>query len=241
MKIAIISDIHSNLEALEACFAEIDRERADDIVCLGDMIGYGADPNPCVERIRGRTPHVVAGNHDFAVIGHTPTEYFNLDALTAVIWTRGELSPENRGYLATLPLVLELGGALFVHASPSRPADWNYVRTLREAKHELAAFNQRLCFIGHSHFPEFFIERAGEVVREAPPEMTLRPGERALVNVGSVGQPRDGNPRASFALYDTDAGRVEIRRVAYNVERVRDRILDTDLPASAARRLAWGL
>jgi diadenosine tetraphosphatase ApaH/serine/threonine PP2A family protein phosphatase len=238
---AVISDIHSNLAALTACVADIDREGVQRIACLGDVVGYGADPNPCVELVRERADLVVAGNHDYAAVGRTDIDYFNPDARAAILWTRGELTPESRAYLAGLPLHLETEGILLVHASPSEPAAWNYVRSLREAARELAAFDHDLCLIGHSHFPEFFVARNGGLKRVAPPLLVLRRGERALGNVGSVGQPRDGDPRAAYALVDPVERRVEIRRVDYDIESVRGRILNTALPASAADRLAWGL
>jgi diadenosine tetraphosphatase ApaH/serine/threonine PP2A family protein phosphatase len=241
MRYAIISDIHSNLEALEACFKVIDGEGVDEIACLGDVIGYGASPNECVELVRERAHHVVVGNHDCAVVGTTDTDYFNHDARSAVMWTREALSPENAAYLKSLPYTLELDDVLLVHSSPADPPEWNYIFHLREAEREFAAFTQRICFIGHSHFPTFFIERDGQCEQHAPPAVALRPGERALVNVGSVGQPRDGDPRAAFAFYDTRTGKVEIRRVFYDVERVRGQILETALPESAAERLVWGV
>jgi diadenosine tetraphosphatase ApaH/serine/threonine PP2A family protein phosphatase len=242
MKYAIISDIHSNLEALRACLEVIDREGVDVIACLGDIVGYGASPNECLALVRERAHHVVIGNHDGAAIGTPDTDYFNHDARSAVLWTRGSLDPEHVAYLRGLPYTLALGDVLLVHASPAAPPEWRYIFHVREARAELAAFRERVCFIGHSHFPTFFVERGGgEAVQQSPPSLVLRPGERAMVNVGSVGQPRDGDPRASFAFYDEASGRVEIRRVFYDVERVRGRILETSLPRSAAERLVWGV
>jgi diadenosine tetraphosphatase ApaH/serine/threonine PP2A family protein phosphatase len=241
MKYAIISDIHSNLEALTACFESIDGEGVDVIACLGDIIGYGASPNECIEMVRKRSQYVVAGNHDSAAVGETDTEYFNHDARAAVLWTRQQLSPENHAYLKDLPFTLEVGGNLLVHASPSNPREWQYIFYTREAAREFTAFSQEICFFGHSHWPTFFIERDGEHTQLPPPVIVVQPGERAMINVGSVGQPRDGDPRAAFALYDDATRRVEIRRVDYDVERVRGRILETELPRSAADRLVWGV
>lgn len=242
MKYAIISDIHSNIEALEACFKVIDAEQPDLVVCLGDIVGYGANPNECVDLVRARAAHVVVGNHDCAAIGTTDTEYFNPDARAAVEWTRAALTADNEAYLRGLPLTAGLPAMLLVHASPSAPAEWLYIFNLREAVHEFRSFTERACFVGHSHFPGFFIERGGEHAQKAPPGLLIGPGERALINVGSVGQPRDGDARAAFAFYDDASGRVEIRRVFYDVERVRGRILaEGALPKSAAERLVWGV
>jgi diadenosine tetraphosphatase ApaH/serine/threonine PP2A family protein phosphatase len=135
-----------------------------------------------------------------------------------------------------------VGDALLVHASPSAPLQWLYIFNLREAVHEFRTFTERVCFVGHSHFPGFFVERGQEYAQKAPPSLVLGPGERAIVNVGSVGQPRDGDARAAFAFYDDATGRADIRRVFYDVERVRGRILaEAALPKSAAERLVWGV
>lgn len=242
MKYAIISDIHSNLEALEACLQVIDAEKVDAIVCLGDIVGYGANPNECVDLVRARADHVVVGNHDCAAIGTTDTDYFNPDARAAVDWTRAALTAENLAYLRDLRTTLQVEGALLVHSSPSAPRDWLYIFNLREAVQEFRSFTQRICFVGHSHFPGFFIERGQEYAQKAPPSVVVGPGERAIVNVGSVGQPRDGDARAAFAFYDDARGRAEIKRVFYDVERVRSRILaEAALPKSAAERLVWGV
>lgn len=241
MRYAIISDIHSNLEALETCLKIIDAEGVDVIACLGDIIGYGASPNECVELVRERAHHAVIGNHDAAVVGTTATEYFNPDARSAVLWTREALTPANADYLRSLPYTCELDDILLVHSTPSSPPEWEYIFHVREAIREFATFTQRVCFIGHSHFPTFFIEREGEYLQHAPPTIAVGDGRRAMVNVGSVGQPRDGDPRAAFAFYDEESGTIEIRRVFYDVERVRERILDTALPRSAAERLVWGV
>ncbi len=242
MKYAVISDIHSNLEALEACFQVIDAEKVDVIACLGDIVGYGANPNECVDMVRSRAHHVVIGNHDCAAIGTTDTDYFNPDARAAVMWTRAALTVENTDYIRALPDTLVIADVLFVHSSPSAPRDWLYIFNLREAVHEFKSFGERICFVGHSHFPGFFLERGRQYAQAAPPLVAVGPGERAIVNVGSVGQPRDGDSRAAFALYDDETNRIEIRRVFYDVERVRGRILaEAALPRSSAERLVWGV
>jgi len=242
MKYAIISDIHSNIEALEACFKVIDAEKPDAVLCLGDIVGYGASPNECIDLVRGRAAQVVIGNHDCAAIGTTDTEYFNPDARAAVEWTRAALTAENEAYLRQLPATVRLPDVLLVHSSPSAPAEWLYIFNLREAVQEFRSFTERACFVGHSHFPGFFIERGQEHAQKSPPSLLIGPGERALINVGSVGQPRDGDARAAFAFYDDASGRAEIRRVFYDVERVRGRILaEAALPKSAAERLVWGV
>jgi len=242
MKYALISDIHANLEALQACLAEIDAEGADEILCLGDIVGYGACPNECLDLVRQRARQIVIGNHDAAVIETTEADYFNGDARAAVEWTRTELTAENRDFLLQLPYTASpADDLLLVHASPGEPEAWDYVIDERDARRELAAQSTRLCFVGHTHVPGFFVQQDGEILQFFPPDYHLEEGERALVNVGSVGQPRDGDQRAAFGLYDSASGRIEIRRIGYDISRVQDRIRETTLPASAASRLAWGV
>jgi diadenosine tetraphosphatase ApaH/serine/threonine PP2A family protein phosphatase len=242
MRYAIISDIHSNLVALDACLAEIDRLGVETILCLGDIVGYGADPNGCVARVRERAAHVVLGNHDAAVAGRTDPGTFNGDARSAVEWTRAALAPEHLDYLKALPYVQVVDREiLIVHSGPGRPPAWEYLFDVLDAEREFATFEQQLCFVGHTHFPQCFIESGGEVRQLQPPCHQLARGERALVNVGSVGQPRDGDARAAFGLYDGRSATIEIRRVQYDVVRVKDGIRAVELPASAATRLDWGV
>jgi len=242
MRLALISDIHSNLEALDACFRAIDRARVDRVACLGDMVGYGASPNDCLDAIRRRVDHAIVGNHDAAVIDAAEAEYFNGDARAAVEWTRAGLTDENLAYLKSLPLTDRVGDdVLLVHAAPGDPAAWHYVFQGRDAEPEFEAFVERLCFNGHTHLPAFFVLRNGRVEHRSPPHYRLPEDARALVNVGSVGQPRDGDPRASFCIYDAAERSLEIMRVEYDIAQVQDRIFGTELPRSGAERLVWGV
>ncbi len=240
MRLAILSDIHGNLEALEAVLADVDGRGVDDTVCLGDFVGYGASPNECVETLRARISGAVLGNHDAAAIGRLSLGDFNSDAATAARWTENALSAETRTWLEALPYTIERDAALLVHASPLEPQAWHYVLSPMDAAEEFEAFAHSICFIGHSHFPGAF-ERDGEEMRYSRlAEVTMRAGRRYIVNVPSVGQPRDSDPRAGYALWDSGRGVVQQIRLDYDVEGAMRRIRDAGLPAFLAERLRWG-
>lgn len=241
MKYAIISDIHANLEALEAVRQEIERISPDVVLCLGDLIGYGGAPNECVRLVRDLADLVVAGNHDFGVVGLTDVSYFNRYAREAIAWTAEHLAEEEAAYVKALPLAHAEGDDFrIVHATPRNPEKWNYIFTHEQALSEFKAFPERVCFIGHSHQPRIFELMDAETIIVNSDRATLRDGRRYLVNVGSVGQPRDGDPRASMCVYDQEHGEVSIRRIEYDVEAAKKRIIDAGLPQVLANRLTWG-
>ena len=166
MRWAIVSDVHANLEALEAVLAELERERPEALVCLGDFVGYGASPNECIARLRPRLAAAVAGNHDFAAVGRTRLSSFSGDAATAARWTGAQLTPEHRDYLLALPLSVRWRDTLLVHASPALPESWAYVLSPLDAEEELESFDEALGFIGHSHYPGAFVrDGAGAILR----------------------------------------------------------------------------
>jgi len=240
MRFAVISDVHANLEALEAVLKKVKSLGADELVCLGDTVGYGANPNECVELVRERTRVVLCGNHDHAAIGATGIEYFNSYARAAILWTIGALKPDCREYLKGLPLTGSVDGAFLVHSSPSEPSCWNYVFEPHEAMYEFNAFRERVCFIGHSHFALFFVKE-GQSCRVAMPRpFTLENDARYLVNVGSVGQPRDGFPTACFVTYDLPEGAVQFHRVEYDLSLAYQKIVKARLPRFLAERLLIG-
>lgn len=241
MELALISDIHGNLEALEAVLDEVDALHPDLVYCLGDLVGYGADPGPCVHKARGAVAACLLGNHDAAVVGLTDPTYFNPVAREAVEWTQRQLDAESLAYLRGLPLALSLDGALLVHSTPFRPEEWHYLTDTFIASRSFASFSDPMAFVGHSHQPVVFVFRDGAVTALAPPgRLRVQQGERYLVNVGSVGQPRDGDPRACFVLYETAGPTVRFRRVEYDVERAQAKILEAGLPEVLAARLAFG-
>ncbi len=232
VKLAIISDIHSNAEALRTALSIIDRRGVDAIYCLGDVVGYGADAEECVELVRERCAGVVMGNHDEAVALSRGVEYLPKDARVAAAHNRDRLSDDQLAYLATLPLKLEVDGCTFVHATPHLPEQWQRIDTFLVAQAQFEHFTTDVCFIGHTHIPAVMANKLG-VLR-------VRPGYRFLINVGSVGQPRDNNPRLGFAFFDTETFAYELVRAPYDVERTCARILHARLPKSLARRLKVG-
>ena len=240
MRYAILSDVHGNLEALRAVLADC-ADDADAVLCLGDTVGYGADPLPCVELVAERAQAVVGGNHEHAVAGRMDLAWFNRYARAAAEWTRERLDDDHRAYLGALPLVREVADATLVHASPAQPEEWDYLVTAEDGFAVFGHFATRWCFVGHSHVPgAWSLGSSGPEHHPGATEVTLERGRRYIVNVGSVGQPRDRDPRAAYALWDVDAGRVTIRRVAYDVAAARGKILAAGLPRFLADRLAVG-
>lgn len=245
MRCLVISDIHANLTAFDAVLA--DAGKFDVIWCLGDMVGYGPDPNECIERLR-EFPHVcVAGNHDWAVLGQLNLEDFNVDAQRASLWTRRQLTPDNRAYLESLPVKLvEEEKFTLVHGSPRQPI-WEYILYPSVAKPNFAHFSTHFCFVGHTHAPAIFRYReAGrdsevcgllEIYYSRP---MLLGNDRLIINPGSVGQPRDGDARASYLILDTEALTIEYRRVYYPVEVIQSRMDEANLPVRLITRLSYG-
>ena len=240
MRYAILSDIHGNLEALQAVLADC-ADAVDAVVCLGDTVGYGPDPLPCVELVAQAAEATVAGNHEHAVAGRMGLEWFNRYARAAAEWTRERLDEDHRAYLGALPLVREVAGATLVHASPAQPDEWEYLVTAADGFHAFAHFATRWCFVGHSHVPgAWSLGSSGPEHLPHATRVEAERGRRYLVNVGSVGQPRDRDPRAAYAVWDVDAGHVEIRRVAYDHVATRRKIVEAGLPRFLADRLAAG-
>lgn len=241
MRIAVISDVHGNLAALEAVLAGIGRLGADEILSLGDVVGYGPDPSACLAAVRERCTVCLAGNHDAAVAGRSSLGNFNEYARRAAAWTTAALSAAELAYLAAQPLVARREGLLLVHASPREPEAWHYLFGPEDAAGQFDAFSEQLCLVGHTHRPGILaLDPEGTVTPGAFP-LAARRGRRCLVNAGSVGQPRDRDPRASFLLLDGVRGVLTVHRVAYPVERTQRRMREAGLPAFLAERLAVGI
>jgi predicted phosphodiesterase len=245
MRYLILSDIHSNREALSAVLARVRRKRWDKAIVLGDVVGYGGNPNQAVEMVRALRPLVaIRGNHDKVCSGIEDGEMFNRVALQAALWTRRRLTPSNLRWLQTLPEGPQVvdGGFAVAHGTPID--EDAYIFGEIEALNVFRQTAFPLCFFGHSHFPVIFgltPDAIHTILTDAPSfRFRLEPGVRYLVNPGSIGQPRDGNPHASFAIYDSSTLSVTIYRVPYSIERAQKRILDAGLPRPLADRLALG-
>lgn len=244
MRIAVFSDVHANLEALEAFLEHASGRRVDSFMCLGDIVGYGADPNRCIDLLRGLdTIDFVLGNHDQAAVSSSYS--MGGDARLAIQWTRRELTAANAAFLKTFDACRKWGNVLFCHANPYRPLDWYYVEEREYITRSFARSKAKILFIGHTHvalaitrknfFCVYIRNPAGEIVMPAA-ELN-----RQIFNCGSLGQPRDGDPRASYLIYDTDRQVVEFQRVAYDTEKAAAKILAAGLPESLARRLTKGV
>lgn len=244
MRYLVLSDIHANVEALDAVLAANPPGSRDGVIVLGDLVGYGGSPNPVVERVRQLAPSaIIRGNHDKAACGLEDGTNFNHVARVAAQWTGETLTDENRDYLRRLPSgpVIIDEHVEICHGSPFD--EDHYIFDAEDAWRALQAGRRQLCLFGHTHLPVVF-RLEGELfdgfLPDGDTELPLRPGVRYMVNPGSVGQPRDGDPRAAFAIYDSDALTLGLRRVPYAVDAAQRRILGAGLPASLANRLAVG-
>lgn len=242
VRIALLSDVHANLIALDAVLADARDRSIDAYWSLGDMVGYGPRPNEVLARLREIGALCVLGNHDAAAIGLITTELFNPVAAEAAEWTARALDEAHRAWLAELPEVATVEGATLVHGTLHEPL-WEYLITAEAAHHHFDALQTRVSVAGHTHIPLVIWQEAGGSVRATQPahEETVELGSTPVaVNPGGVGQPRDGDPRAAYAIYAPDANRVEYRRVAYDIVTVQRQIAEAGLPKSLAARLSVG-
>jgi diadenosine tetraphosphatase ApaH/serine/threonine PP2A family protein phosphatase len=241
MRVAVMSDIHANLPALEAVLAAIALESPDEVWCLGDLVGYGPHPNECVAAVEGRADICLAGNHDLGVLGTLSLDEFSLDAAAAAEWSQSVLEAETRAFLEALTPLARRDEAELFHASARDPV-WEYVLTQESAAETLALTHTPLVLVGHSHVALAITTRDNSVAGSLAPEgwEVELPEGRWLLNPGSVGQPRDRDPRAAWLMVDFDAGRAEFRRVAYPVEETQAAIRERGLPDALAARLEIG-
>ncbi len=243
MLYAIIADIHANLNAFEAVLDDIEgRGGVDELWCLGDIVGYGPDPHDCIELLRQYNHVCVAGNHDWAAIGKVSTADFNPDAALACQWTAGQLTERDRRYLEKLPTETDKDSFKLVHGSPREPI-WEYVISTSIAHENFKFFRSPYCLVGHSHVPFVFREEGGSCTSSRLVDnVGLAVGEsRLILNPGGVGQPRDGDPRASYAIYDSESRIVRLHRIPYDIIITQDRMMRKGLPVRLAVRLQHGM
>jgi predicted phosphodiesterase len=243
MRAAVLSDIHSNIQALDAVLAAAEAEGVDELWCLGDIIGYGADPGPCVDIVRNQFAVALCGNHDLAAIGSIPTDVFTQGASVAARWTNEQLEPEQKTWLAGLEPEGQQAGASLYHGSPRDPV-WEYVLSSLAAEMCFDEAKRPLILVGHSHVALAFSRRPGEPAtgetRREGTKLDLR-GAEWILNPGSVGQPRDNDPRAAWLLLDLTEGTAEYRREEYDIQGAQDAIRMAGLPESLADRLRLGV
>lgn len=238
MKYAIISDVHANLEAVEACFREIERLKADRVICLGDLVDYCAQPNEVISIIKNNCDVVLLGNHDEAQYNYPLAERFNERAKASSIHTRTILKPRHLEYIKSLELTHSKNDLFFVHASPFEPSSYDYVLDEDTAALNFRSFTEKICFIGHSHRPKIF-ERSESGVKTVN-EGKLKKNRRYIINVGSVGQPRDGNNKLSFGYFDSDEFIYSNIRADYDRSSASIKIYKEGLPVLLAARILEG-
>lgn len=244
MRYGVFSDVHSNLEALESVLSYFKKEKIQNFLCVGDIVGYGPNPNECIQIISGlKRVQVTAGNHDYATVGMKETTWFNDYASRALTWTKRRLKEENRNFLMRLPRLVD--GSIFTlaHGSPRDPID-EYLLSPRQYLDNLEFFRTSICFIGHTHVPSVFFTDSLGVIQHKPladgETFVFDPQGKTIVNVGSVGQPRDGDQRACGVIYDTDKNEIRMVRCPYDIESVQEKMRQASLPLFLIERLAYG-
>lgn len=242
MRSLIISDIHANLTALEAVLA--DAGSYDRVLCLGDVVGYGPDPDTCIERIR-ELPNLscIKGNHDAAILGEIDVRAFNFEARASLVWLENALHPENKVWLGSLPESLTIDNFKLAHGSPRSPI-WEYVMDVATAWANFSAFETPFCLVGHTHLPGVYQQDESSpnsvYLQLIEPDRPFWVNQKAIINPGSVGQPRDHDPRAAYLIHDDADDRWDFRRVAYDISQVQERIRAAGLPERHAQRLEGG-
>jgi diadenosine tetraphosphatase ApaH/serine/threonine PP2A family protein phosphatase len=239
MRFAVLSDIHANLEALEAALADANARKCTHFVCLGDLVGYNANPHECVERVRTMDCPIVKGNHDEQASLIGSSRDFNELAERAISWTRDHLPEEDKHWLRELPLQRQVRNFTIVHATLDTPGQWDYVLNDLDAAASFTYQHTPVCFFGHTHVPMVFVRDDG-IRRIKIEHLRIDPTKKYFINVGSVGQPRDGDWRAAYCIYDVDTNDVEQRRVRYDIVTAQKKINKAGLPALLAERLAIG-
>jgi predicted phosphodiesterase len=243
MRFAFISDIHANLEALEAVFEDISSQNIDEVICLGDIVGYGANPNECCDLVKKNCPVTLLGNHDAAAVDQLSTQHFNIHAKIAIEWTSQNLKIDSEEFLETLPFKATKPSMTLVHATPYEPNMWYYITSLEEAAFNYQFFDTQLCLVGHTHIPIIIVldkDKELYVHQDSVVRLDDIKESRLLINVGSVGQPRDRNPKSCYGIFDSDAGEFSYRRVSYNIEKTQAKMKKIKMPEFLINRLQDG-
>jgi diadenosine tetraphosphatase ApaH/serine/threonine PP2A family protein phosphatase len=239
---ALISDVHGNLEALTAVMDDIKKYGAvDEIFFLGDAVGYGANPNEVLQIVNNHCQVKLMGNHDYSALGLLDPTEFNVYAQSGISFSVSVLTPQSHGILTSFRMIDRVGELLLVHSTPDTPESWNYCLSSAEANRQFYCFDEPICFIAHSHQPLVFQQdQMGECEMLREQELTLDDACRYIINIGSVGQPRDGDPRSCYIIYDTISQRLQYRRVEYDIETAQKKMRAVALPDFLVERLAAG-
>lgn len=241
MRYAVFSDIHSNLEALEAVFGAYKKESVDQYLCIGDLVGYAANPKECIEKVIAAAMVIMAGNHDWAAIDLFSSQYFNALAKEAISWTKQNLDDSFRCILQSFRLTYMNKDLTLVHGTLNLPEEFNYLEDEDAARQTFALLTTQVCFVGHTHLPCVYVKDRNERIHYSETNViNIEPDNKYIVNVGSVGQPRDNNPQAAYCIYDTAKKEILIKRADYDKEKARQKIINAGLPHFLGDRLLVG-
>lgn len=241
MRYAIFSDIHSNLEAFREALNYLNRQKIDRLICLGDIIGYGANPEACLALLHKIRPVTLAGNHDWALVGKTALDRFSWQAKEVLLWTEKQIKKDDLSFLKDLPLVYQENNFICVHGSLNAPEKFNYITSPSGAWLNFCRLNKQICFIGHTHLADAFCLDNSEILPLHKPRITIEPDKKYIINTGSIGQPRDNDPRLCFCVYDSEKKYLEYKRIEYNIKAAADKIKKNSLPQFLAQRLYAGI
>ncbi len=241
MRYGFFSDVHANLEALKACIIDFRSEKLDKLYFLGDAVGYGPNPDECVKLINDIAEVKLMGNHDYAALGLMETEYFNQYAAESMGWTKNSISKKTIEIMSDFELTHAIDRMLLVHSSPREPENWHYILDMEDAEENFEFFTEKMCLLGHTHRPYIvYKSESGEAVLSKEAEINIEEEHRYLVNIGSVGQPRDGDPRSCYLIYDSDTESIKLKRVQYDVKSTQKVMAKIGLPEYLIDRLAVG-
>lgn len=241
MRYGIFSDVHSNLEALESVIAAYKQESIDEYLCGGDVVGYGANPKECIEELNLISTTTIAGNHDWASVDLFSTEYFNEFAKEAIYWTRKNITQKETSFLETLKLIYKADDFILVHGTLDNPQDFNYMLDSYAAQDSFEILDTNICFIGHTHIAgTFILTKDKQVLYTREDLLKIKKENKYIVNVGSVGQPRDRNPDAAYCIYDSKAGEIQIKRISCDLKTTREKIIKAGLPMFLGDRILFG-